>query len=210
MKDIQKFWVQGRTRTVQGLVVKFTSITLGAALAVLLLGPLAANAARPVTQLEFIQWLVQVTGENSQFSAASGAADYVQWAQSKGLTPAGGWKPDSPLNRQVLAQAVAQLLNLSSTAKSGADDYIRILAREGLSLPDADEINRGQLASFLSQNISPRIPSGSPAKGNNGLGNGEDPPPPGWLNPRNPHAGSGQNDGPGTGPGNPGNNPHNH
>jgi hypothetical protein len=42
-------------------------------------------------------------------------------------------------------------------------------------------------------------------KGNNGVGNGQDPPPPGWQNPRNPHFGQPGNDGPGTGPGNPGN-----
>jgi len=43
---------------------------------------------------------------------------------------------------------------------------------------------------------SPAIAQSAQVKGNNGVGNGEDPPPPG-----NPPV----NDGPGTGPGNPGN-----
>src|SRR6266496_1136948 len=137
MKDIQKFWVQGSTRTVQGLVGKFTFIWLGAALALLLIGSLPARAAGAITQLEFIQWLVQVTGDNSHFTATSGTADYVQWAQSKGLTPAGGWKPGATLSREVLAQALVQLLNLSATTKNGVDDYVRVLAREGFSVPDA-------------------------------------------------------------------------
>jgi hypothetical protein len=209
MKDIQKFGVQGSTGTVQGLIRKLTLTWLVAALALLVLGPLPARAAGAVTQLEFIQWLVQVTGDNSQFTATSGTADYLQWAQSKGLSPSGGWKPTATLTREVLAQALVQLLNLSATTKNGVDDYIRILAREGFSVPDAPEISRAQLVSFLSINLSARIPSGSPAKGNNGLGNGEDPPPPGWLNPRNPHTGNGQNDQPAQ-TGNPQNNPHNH
>ena len=42
-------------------------------------------------------------------------------------------------------------------------------------------------------------------KGNNGIGNGQDPPPPPWQNPHNPHFGQPQNDPPG--PGNPGRGP---
>ena len=41
--------------------------------------------------------------------------------------------------------------------------------------------------------------------GNNGRGNGQDPLPPGWQNPRSPHFGMPQNDPPGLGPGTPGN-----
>jgi hypothetical protein len=52
---------------------------------------------------------------------------------------------------------------------------------------------------ILSLKAVPAFASHGSPKGNNGVGNGLDPQPPG-----NPPI----NDGPGTGPGNPGNNPH--
>jgi hypothetical protein len=205
MKDIQKFWVQGSTGTVQGLVEKLTLTILGIAFAFVLLAPISVKAAGAITQLEYIQWLVQVTGETSQFSVASGSADYVQWAQSKGMTPAGGWRATTKLTREVLAQTLVQLFNLSSQKTS---DYERILQREGINLPEATEIDRPLIAQILlfDPTLTPRIPfsgPGSPVRrGNNGVGNGEDPPPPGWI--KN-HPGREQNDGPGTGPGHPNN-----
>ena len=128
MKNIQKFWVQGCTGTVQGLVEKLTLTILGIAFACVLLAPISVKAGGAITQLEYIQWLVQVTGENGQFSASSTSADYVQWAQSKGVAPAGGWSATTKLTRDVLAQTLVQLLNLSSSQKSS--DYERILRRD--------------------------------------------------------------------------------
>ena len=206
MKNIQKFWVQGSTGTLQGLVKKLTLTLLGVTFAFFLMAPMPVKAAQAITQLEYIQWLVQVTGENGQFAASAGSADYVQWAQSKGMTPAGGWKPTTALTREVLAQTLVQLFNLSTSEKSS--DYERILAREGIVLPDSPEITRPKINDILNDPATaPRIPftgPGSPVRrGNNGVGNGEDPPPPGWLNPKNPHYGQPQNDGPGTGHGHP-------
>src|SRR5262249_33514508 len=148
MKNIQKFWVQGSTKIIQGFVRKFSLALLGGAVAVALWQPLSAKASKPITQLEFIQWLVQVTGETSQLPVSAGVADYIQWAQAKGLTPAGGWKPGNPLTKEALAQALVQLLNLSATSKDGSD-YERILAREGIILPDDPTVSRGSLVAFL-------------------------------------------------------------
>lgn len=53
-------------------------------------------------------------------------------------------------------------------------------------------------AVFKSLTAQVALSPGSPVKGNNGVGNGIDPAPPGNPKP---------NDGPGTGPGNPGNKP---
>src|SRR5204863_4600042 len=116
--------------------------------ALLALSAGSLKAGQAITQLEFIQWLVQVTGETSQFTAASTAADYQQWAQGKGLNPNGGWKLSSRLTKPVLAQALVQLLNLSTSDKDG-NDYIRTLMREGINLPTADDIDRGTLVNFL-------------------------------------------------------------
>jgi len=188
MKNIQKFWVQGCTKIIHGLAAKFTLALLGAAFALSMGEPISVKATEGITQLEFIQWVVQISGESGKFNASSTAADFLQWAQSKGISPAGGWKPTTKLTRQVLAQTLVQLLNLTTSSKDAAD-YERILAREGIVLPDEPVISRGIITSFLDGNIFPRIPnSGSPVRHtNNGFGNGDQPPPP--HNPNgNPHA----------------------
>ncbi len=182
MKDIWKFWVQGRTRFTQGLA---TTILLIATALLLMAG--SAKAAQPMTQLEYIQWLVQATGESGQFKATAAATDFQQWAQAKGLAPAGGWNLTAPLTRPVLAQTLAQLLNLAASDKD-AGDYVRVLLREGINLPTADQIDRGTVVSLLSSSFVPvSNNAGSPVRRpNNGFGNGDQPPPP--HNPNgNPH-----------------------
>src|ERR1041384_2253850 len=106
MKNIQKFWVHGSTRIVQGLAGKFSLAVLGGAVVISLWQPISGQAAQAITQLEFIQWMVQVSGESSKLPASAGVADYVQWAQTKGLTPAGGWNPGATLTKEALAQAL--------------------------------------------------------------------------------------------------------
>jgi hypothetical protein len=166
-------------------------------------------AAKAISQLEFLQWMVQLTGDNVQFNAASTPADYSQWAMSKGMNPTGGWQPSSALTPEQLAQVLVQLYGLNPRKFGG--DYFRILEREGITIDrSSGEVTRAALAGLVDefgfQSRTAIIAAASTTeKGNNGLGNGQDPPPPGWLNPRNPHFGQPQNDGPGNGPGNPGN-----
>ena len=163
-------------------------------LLVLLAGPVSAKA-ETITQLECIQWLAQVTGDSGQFSASSTAADLIQWARVKGINPIGGWQPNATLTRDSLALILVQLLGLNPQKFGG--DYARILAREGIELPAANDISRTDLVNVLGGlTFQSRVSvlasnAGSPnRKGNNGRGNGEDPPPPGWTkNPRNPHFG---------------------
>lgn len=166
-------------------------------------------AAKAITQLEFLQWMVQLTGDNVQFNAASTPADYTQWAISKGMNPTGGWQPGSALTPDQLAQVLVQLYGLNPRKFGG--DYFRILEREGITIDrNSGEVTRAALAGLVDEfgfqsRTAILARANVTEKGNNGVGNGEDPPPPGWLNPRNPHFGQPQNDGPGTGPGNPGN-----
>jgi len=100
-----------------------------------------------LTQLEGLQWLAQVSGDSSQFSASSTAADYIQWARVKGLNPNGGWQPNATLTREVLAQILVQLLKISPN-KLGAD-YVKILEREGIIIPANNTISRESLLSVL-------------------------------------------------------------
>jgi hypothetical protein len=170
----------------------FYAIAIG--LLLVLAGPVSAKA-ESMTQIECLQWLVQVTGESSQFSATSTPADLIQWARVKGINPIGGWQPNATLTRDSLALILVQLLGLNPQKFGG--DYARILAREGIELPAANDISRTDLVNVLGGlTFQSRVSvlasnAGSPnRKGNNGRGNGEDPPPPGWTkNPHNPHFG---------------------
>lgn len=185
----------------QGLANKISILGVGVCLA---LSPAAANAAgsAPLKQKEYLGWLAYLSGSGQ-------VSDLAAWAQAQGMNPNGGWQQANALSKGVLAQTLVQFLNLNPQKYGG--DYVRILLREGIVLPDSDVITRKDLVKLLDQmTVRNRLAlmsshSGSPMKGNNGLGNGEDPPPPGWLNPRNPHYGKPQNDGPGNYPGNPGN-----
>jgi len=167
------------------------------------------TTAKAITQLEFLQWMVQLTGDNVQFNAASTPADYSQWAMSKGMNPTGGWQPNSALTPDQLAQVLVQLYGLNPRKFGG--DYFRILEREGITIDrSSGEVTRAALAGLVDEfgfqsRTAILARANTSEKGNNGLGNGQDPPPPGWQNPRNPHFGQPQNDGPGHGPGNPGN-----
>jgi hypothetical protein len=189
MKSVRSVSVNGFLRP-KGL--GFYAIAIG--LFLVLAGPVSAKA-ESMTQIECLQWLVQVTGESSQFSATSTPADLIQWARVKGINPVGGWQPNATLTRDSLALILVQLLGLNPQKFGG--DYARILAREGIELPAAGDISRSDLVSVLGEltiiNRVEVIAAANPSpnrKGNNGRGNGEDPPPPGWTkNPRNPHFG---------------------
>lgn len=189
----------------KGKAIRFAIVALGMAGSLSFLTP-TANA---ITQLEFLQWMVQLSGDNAQFSSGSAPADYAQWARSKGMNPTGNWQPNAVLTPEQLAQALVQLYGLNPHKFGG--NYFRILEREGIVISQtSSEVSRAALAGLIDgfgfQNRQAVIAAASfTQKGNNGVGNGQDPPPPGWQNPRNPHFGQPQNDGPGTGPGNPGN-----
>jgi hypothetical protein len=129
--------------------------------------------AKGVTQLKFLQTLVQVSGDAGQFGASATAADYIQWAQAKGMNPASGWNPSANLSQAELAQLLVQLLNLNP--KKGGADYIRILQREGIGFSADEEITPASIARFFDSGLTMRIASvGSPVKGENGNGLGPD------------------------------------
>jgi hypothetical protein len=185
-----------------GLAVVCGSISL----ALCLPGAALAQSGTSVSQLQFLQLMVMASGDASQFTASSTAADYVQWAKNNGMIPDGGLQPSAQLSKQALAQMLVQFLGINPKKKGG--DYERILAREGIALPtDLSRLGLSRL--FDDAAFRPRVECShtSPTKhhGNNGVGNGEDPPPPGWV--KN-HPGREQNDGPGTSPGNPNNKQH--
>jgi len=181
-----------------GIFRKGRSIKLGILAASLAFGlAMLTPSAKAITQLEYLQIMVQLCGDGGSFSSTSSSADFIQWARNKGMNPAGGWSGAATLTPAQLAEALVSLYGLNPRKFGG--DYFRILEREGISIDQSStEVTRRQLASLLDnsgfqsrQAIIAR--SSTTRHGNNGhIG---DPPPPGWLNPRNPHFGQQGNNG---------------
>jgi hypothetical protein len=169
--------------------IKFAIAALGMAGFLSFLTP-AANA---ITQLEFLQWMVQLSGDNAQFSANSTPAAYTQWAATKGMNLTGGWQPSAALTPTQLAQALVQLYGLNPHKFGG--NYFRILEREGIVIDQSTgEVTRGALAGLIDelgfqnrQAVIARANTTDKSGGNGANGNGI--PPPGWQNPNNPHFG---------------------
>jgi hypothetical protein len=143
MKNVEKRTLVGWTENIgHGLAKKLGISALGAAF---LFSPVASTAiadgSDEVTHLEYLQWIAQMVGD--QLPATATASDYVVWAQAKGMSPNGGWRPGAKLTKQAFAQVLVQLFNLKESLYPG--DYVRILARQGIYLPDEEEITRAGL-----------------------------------------------------------------
>lgn len=174
---------------------RITIAAVGASVSFGVMSPERASASingGALTQLEFLQWMVQVTGDSDQFNANSKASDYINWAKTKGMNPGTGWQPNAKLQRDMLAQALVQLYNLNPKKYGG--DFVRILEREGIRLPNENEISRRGLLELLDEaedrfEMDKHKHHPSPHKRpNNGKGNGDQPPPP--KNPNgDPHDG---------------------
>jgi hypothetical protein len=156
MKNVEKSTLQGWTESIgQGLAKKLGILALGAAF---LASPMASSTATAagsgaVTHLECLQWIAQMVGD--QLPATATSSDYVQWAQAKGMSPNGGWQPGAKLTKQAFAQILVQLFNLKENKYGG--DYVRILAREGIYLPDEEEITRQGIVKTADDPVAGRL-----------------------------------------------------
>jgi hypothetical protein len=132
----------------QGCAKRLGLLVLGIVAALALLGPsrAAADQSSPITHLQFLQVLVQMSGDTPKFSASSTAADYVQWARNKGMVNV-PWQPGAHLTRDVLNRSLVQLFGLTP-GKLGAD-YARILAREGINVGSDPEPTRADIVTLV-------------------------------------------------------------
>lgn len=114
---------------------------VAALISILMFGAVQMKAApaTAMTQVELIQWLVQLSGDTSTLPPNPQIADFVKWANDQGLTPAGGWDPSAVLSRDALAQVLIQFFGY--TVKPGNDPY-RSLKREGIDLGNDSTISR--------------------------------------------------------------------
>jgi len=148
---------------------------IGAACLTAALSPPSASAA-PVTHLQYIQTMVQALGDAGQFNAGSAAADYIQWAKNKGMTPNGGWSAGSTMSAEAVAFTWVQLLGLNPN-KFGRD-YFRNLESAGIHINPNAVITPEYIISLLDQDpaqegLRPLATSvTSPSKTGNGVGFG--------------------------------------
>jgi hypothetical protein len=175
-QHVEKSTLQGWTQNIShGLAKKLGILALGAAFLASPLAPTAiAAGSGAVTHLETLQWVAQMVGD--KLPATATASDYVQWAQAKGLNPSGGWQPGAKLTKQAFAQILVQLFNLRDNKGNG--DSVRILAREGIYLPDEEEITRAGLVNTADDVIFQRNLSTVSNQGGKGNSNKNEPPPP--------------------------------
>lgn len=139
-----------KIRGLSTIVKYFLSAVLSLSLFVAVKGN-AAGSVGTMTQLEYIQWLVQLSGDTQKLGTSPKASDYVAWATSQGIVPAGGWNASAVLTREVLAQTLVQYFNLP--VKAGSDP-LRALLREGIKLPgsgDLAEITRQDWVKLVSE-----------------------------------------------------------
>lgn len=180
----------------RGWAVRMGVIAVGAACCLGALAPASASAAS-VSQLTYLQLLVQLTGDSSQLPEGSKASDYVKWARDKGMVI--DWNTKAKLSSDQLAKSLVLLFRLNST-KYGGDQY-RILEREGIVVPRGASVSSETLSALIND---PTIQlktrqlaesTTSPNKPGNGIGfgfglvnnpNGIPPGRPGFVNPANP------------------------
>lgn len=113
----------------------------------------AANVrAEGITQLEYLQWLTQLSGEAGGFSKTSTPQDYAKWARDKGMSPTGGWNLNSKLTRNALGETLVQFLRLNPGKQT---DVFQVLGRHGISLPSG-EVSRKHLAKLVNNNLQPQ------------------------------------------------------
>ena len=158
----------------------FLPLVLGYVLCLgFLAAPQRAQAwTQAMTQRDYIKWMVQLTGDNRLFDSSSTDADYIQWANKQSMAPLSsqtGWKLGAPLTQAVLAETLVQFFNLGQP-KTGSD-YVRLLLREGIVLPNMTKISREAFAGLVddygfnsrtwstaSCNLSPIKPPPKPPK----------------------------------------------
>ena len=132
----------------KGYIVRLAALMLGA---VFFLSAAASSAkANTMTQLDYLQFLVALSKDS--LGPNPTPQDYVNWARARGLNPDGGWQPDAKLHKNVVAQTVAQLLNIVPRKKVG--NYIALLAQNGINVPNGNQISRTDLADFIDTGLA--------------------------------------------------------
>jgi len=104
-----------------------------------------------MSQREYIQWMVQLTGDSGMFDTSSTDEDYIKWAEKQKMKPKDSqskWGDlDRPMTRELLAETLAQFFKLGKPKKGM--DYARLLLLEGIELPDVEVLTREVFMMFV-------------------------------------------------------------
>ena len=141
--------VTGKGRSNRRLGARIASVALGAVcfLSAITSPETFAAGSAAVSQLKYIQVLVQLTGDESLFSPSSKPSAYVEWAVGKGMEPVAGWKATAQVSSDILAQTLVQLFDLNPRKFGG--DFYRILERDGIVIGRAKSITSEYLAALI-------------------------------------------------------------
>src|SRR5262245_3163192 len=124
-----------------------------------------------MTQRGYLQSMARICGDSR---AASGTdAVLIQWAQARGMNPAGGWNLDHKLTKEVMAHTMVQLLKLPPG--KGDFDAVRILEREGILIPTSDGyVALGNFRRVINNDIIRRAASSNQDGDNDDQGEDDD------------------------------------
>lgn len=139
----------GAAMNCQGWCRGFVTLLLVAALTLVFA---ASVRAEGITQLEYLQWLAQLSGESGAFSKNSTPQDYAKWARDKGMSPKAGWDLKGKLTRDVLGETLVQFLRLNPGKQT---DVAQVLSRHGIALPSG-EVSRQHLAVLVNNDLQPK------------------------------------------------------
>src|SRR5260221_6926307 len=128
-----------------------------------------------VTQLQYLQWVAQLTGASGQFNKDSSASDYLNWARGIGFKGNGEWKPNDNLDRDTLAQSLCNLFNIKV---KGSSDAPRALQAAGINLSGvAGNVTKADLVALVDQiTVSARLGALANSRSKNGTSDRPDDP----------------------------------
>ena len=143
MKTLSLLTTKGWARVASVLVVGVAACSM--------LMPVATQAAKhdptaPITETDYLKWLVQITDSRGQLPPNPTTGDYIHWANDQGIKPPGGWKADHVLTKEILAKTLCQLFKIKATD----GNYESALARLGIPIPDCTTVNRCVLVLTIS------------------------------------------------------------
>ena len=126
-------------------------VAVGVVACSMMLQPASVQAAKhdptaPITETDYLKWLVQITDSRGQLPPTPSGNDYVNWANAQGIKPPGGWKLDHVLTKEILAKTLCQLFKIKATD----GNYESALARLGIPIPDCTTVNRCVLVLTIS------------------------------------------------------------
>ena len=119
--------------------------------AVMLAVPLVSSsraqaAPATMTQLEYIKFLVQMSGETDKFTETSTPGDYINWARTRGMKPNREWQAQASIERDTVAETMVQFLKLDAGKST---DYYRILQVHGIQVPAKEQLTKSDFAKHL-------------------------------------------------------------